>query len=174
MGKAINNLRAIPSVEKLLQATAGFDLPRPAQVAVIRRHVAELRRCGEIPAFEEIVRNIGQSLETLARSRIQPVINGTGIVVHTNLGRSPLAAAAAETLRTIATNYNNLEFDLNTGERGGRATYLEHNLALLCGAEAATVTNNCAAALVLLLRHFTRRERKEVVISREVVEGTAR
>ena len=99
-------------------------------------------------------------------TRIQPVINGTGIVVHTNLGRSPLGAAVAETLQSIALYYNNLEFDLRTGDRGGRASYLEHNLALLCGAEAATVANNCAAALVLILRHFTSGERKEVIISR--------
>jgi len=69
-------------------------------------------------------------------------------------------------LQSIAANYNNLEFDLTGGVRGGRAAYLEHNLALVCGAEAATVVNNCAAALVLILRHFTSGERKEVIISR--------
>jgi L-seryl-tRNA(Ser) seleniumtransferase len=71
-----------------------------------------------------------------------------------------------EVLASIAANYSNLEYDLATGERGGRAGYLEHSLALLCGAQAATVTNNCAAALVLILRHFTAGERKEVIISR--------
>jgi L-seryl-tRNA(Ser) seleniumtransferase len=70
------------------------------------------------------------------------------------------------TLTSIAANYNNLEYDLATGERGGRAAYLEHNLALLCGAEAATVVNNCAAALILMLRHFAAGERNEVIISR--------
>src|SRR5207249_9590094 len=99
-------------------------------------------------------------------ARIQPVINGTGILVHTNLGRAPLGPAVVEALATIAANYNNLEFDLSGGERGSRAAYLEHNLALLCGAEAATVVNNCAAALVLILRHFTSGERNEVIISR--------
>jgi L-seryl-tRNA(Ser) seleniumtransferase len=63
-------------------------------------------------------------------------------------------------------NYSNLEYDLSGGERGGRAAYLEHNLALLCGAQAATVVNNCAAALVLILRHFTAGDRQEVIISR--------
>jgi L-seryl-tRNA(Ser) seleniumtransferase len=71
-----------------------------------------------------------------------------------------------ETLQNIGANYNNLEYDIAGGERGGRAAYLEHNLALLCGAEAAMVANNCAAALVLTLRHFTSGERKEVIISR--------
>src|SRR5204862_3686225 len=79
---------------------------------------------------------------------------------------SPLGPVVVEMLQSIAANYNNLEFDLAGGERGRRAAYLEHNLALVCGAEAATVVNNCAAALVLILRHFTAGERKEVVISR--------
>jgi len=105
-------------------------------------------------------------LASFRNSRLQPLINGTGILVHTNLGRSPLGAAVAETLCSLATNYNNLEYDLGGGERGGRAGYLEHNLALLCGAEAATVVNNCAAALVLVLRHFAVPPRRDVVISR--------
>jgi L-seryl-tRNA(Ser) seleniumtransferase len=70
-----------------------------------------------------------------------------------------------EALSAIAANYNNLEYDLTEGERGGRAAYLERSLALVCGAEAATVVNNCAAALVLVLRHFTS-TRREVLISR--------
>jgi L-seryl-tRNA(Ser) seleniumtransferase len=112
-------------------------------------------------------------VEELRLSRIQPVINGTGILVHTNLGRAPLGLAVVETLEEIGANYNNLEFDLVSGERGGRAEYLERCLATLCGAEAATVANNCAAALVLILRHFAQGEarrssplRNEVIISR--------
>jgi L-seryl-tRNA(Ser) seleniumtransferase len=101
----------------------------------------------------------------LRLGRIQPVINATGVVVHTNLGRSPLGIRVAETLSTIAGNYNNLEYDLATGERGRRGTYIEYNLSLLCGAETATVVNNCAAALVLIIRHFTSRKR-DVIISR--------
>jgi len=93
------------------------------------------------------------------------VINGTGIVIHTNFGRAPLGPTVIESLTAIAANYSNLEYDLSSGQRGHRATYLERNLALLCGAEAATVVNNCAAALILVLRHFTVRK-KEVVISR--------
>jgi L-seryl-tRNA(Ser) seleniumtransferase len=93
------------------------------------------------------------------------VINGTGIVVHTNLGRSPLPQGAGETLRNIACSYNNLELDLATGDRGHRGAYLERALAILCQAEAGTVVNNCAAALVLIVRHFTQK-RNEVIISR--------
>jgi L-seryl-tRNA(Ser) seleniumtransferase len=158
-------LRSIPAVEKVLQALGETDLPRPALVAVIRRELAALRREKEIPNFAGVLARIRSSLHSLRSARIQPVINGTGIIVHTNLGRSPLGPAVVETLHAIAANYNNLEFDLTGGERGGRAAYLEHNLALLCGAEAATVVNNCAAALVLILRHFTR-AKPEVIISR--------
>jgi L-seryl-tRNA(Ser) seleniumtransferase len=85
---------------------------------------------------------------------MQPVINGTGVVVHTNLGRSPLSQGAGEVLRNIASAYNNIEFDLETGDRGQRGAYLERALSVLCQAEAATIVNNCAAALVLIVRHF--------------------
>ena len=164
--KKAASLRAIPAVEKLLQALGPMDLPRPAIVAVVRREVAALRDLKQIPSFDDVVARISTTLASLKRARIQPVINGTGILVHTNLGRSPLGPAVIETLTHIAANYNNLEYDLSSGERGSRAAYLEHNLALLCGAEAATVVNNCAAALVLVLHHFAVPPRHEVVISR--------
>jgi L-seryl-tRNA(Ser) seleniumtransferase len=171
----MNKLRAIPAVEKVLQALGALDLPRPVVVAVVRRELAALRsrttprtrsKSPGIPAFDSLLARIRSALDALSAARIQPVINGTGIIVHTNLGRSPLAPAVVATLQSIAANYNNLEYDLTGGLRGGRAAYLEHNLALLCGAEAATVVNNCAAALVLILRHLTSGDRKEVIISR--------
>src|SRR5438034_1762085 len=158
-------LRSLPAVEKVLQSLGAVDLPRPTVVGVVRRELAGLRSEKQVPDFEAVLARIRFSLDALRRSRILPVINGTGIIVHTNLGRSPLGPAVVEMLQSIAANYNNLEFDLTGGERGGRAAYLEHNLALVCGAEAATVVNNCAAALVLILRHFTAKK-KEVVISR--------
>ena len=168
MGQKIEQpkLRGIPSVEKVLQALGESDLPRPAALAIVRRELAELRGRDAIPGFDDVVHGIREKIDVLLRTRIQPVINGSGIVVHTNLGRSPLGDAVIETLASVGANYNNLEFDLESGTRGGRASYLEHNLALLCGAEAATVTNNCAAALVLMLRHFCSGKRKEVIISR--------
>src|SRR2546425_10326972 len=159
-------LRSLPAVEKVLQSLGEVDVPRPTVVGVVRRELAGLRSEKQVPDFDAVLARIRFSLDALRRSRILPVINGTGVIVHTNLGRSPLGPAVVETLQAIAANYNNLEFDLTGGERGGRAAYLEHNLALLCGAEAATVVNNCAAALVLILRHFTSGERKEVIISR--------
>jgi len=159
-------LRAIPAVEKLLQALGDTGIPRPAVGAIVRRELAALRKGRDVPEFEVVLAALRTKLTAFRHSRLQPLINGTGILVHTNLGRSPLGAAVEETLRGLAANYNNLEYDLVGGERGGRAGYLEHNLALLCGAEAATVVNNCAAALVLVLRHFVVPPRREVVISR--------
>jgi len=161
-----NQLRSIPAVDKILLALGETDLPRPAVVAIVRRELAALRTAKTIPDFDSILSQIRSSLFALRSSRLQPLINGTGIIAHTNFGRSPLSCAAVEKLTEIASNYNNLEYDLISGARGGRAAYLEHNLALLCGAGAATVVNNNAAALVLILRHFTSAERKEVVISR--------
>jgi L-seryl-tRNA(Ser) seleniumtransferase len=159
-------LRSIPSVEKLLQALGPVDLPRPSVLAIVRRELSALRNVKVVPEFNEVLGTIQNEIAAFRRTRIQPVINGTGVVVHTNLGRSPLGAAVIETLASVGANYNNLEFDLSSGERGKRASYLEQNLALLCGAEAATVVNNCAAALVLMLRYFCSGKRTEVIISR--------
>ena len=160
------NLRAIPAVEKVLQALGEPDIPRPALVALVRRELAALRKEKRIPESEAILAGIRAAVERLRRGRLQPLINGTGILIHTNLGRAPLGPAVVEALGAIAANYNNLEYDLSGGERGGRAGYLEHNLALLCGAELATVVNNGAAALVLILRHFAAGPQRDVIISR--------
>jgi len=168
----VNPLRSIPAVEQVLQALGEVGLPRPVVLAVVRGELAALRKGGHrpsaprLPSFDHVLGQIRSMLDTLSRSRLQPVINGTGILVHTNLGRAPLGPVAVEALQRVAASYTNLEFDLTTGERGGRGSYAEHALAVLCGAEAATVVNNCAAALMLILRHFTAGERKEVVISR--------
>ncbi|MDB5303033.1 MAG: selA, partial [Phycisphaerales bacterium] len=161
-----NSLSNIPSVDQALRELGPSDVPRPAVVALVRRELAAIREARESMDHDSILTRLHAALRVLRQSRIQPLINGTGILIHTNLGRSPLGPQVVETLSTIAANYNNLEYDLATGERGGRAAYLEHNLAVLCGAQAATVVNNCAAALLLILRHFTTTQRPEVVISR--------
>jgi L-seryl-tRNA(Ser) seleniumtransferase len=102
---------------------------------------------------------------------LRPVINGTGVVLHTNLGRAPLGEAVAARVAAVAAGYSNLEMDLETGERGRRAPLVDRLLAVLTGAEAVCVVNNCAAAVVLVLRHLCAGERKEVIISRgELVE----
>ena len=158
MTRQSNNLRAIPGVDTLLEAVADCPLPRPLVVAAIRAELRSPRKAGSIPGRDKITATIRQRLDDLALSRLQPVINGTGVVVHTNLGRSPMNPLAT-------TGFVNLEMDLVTGRRGARAAYLERCLAELCGAEAAMVVNNCAAALVLNLRHFTAKK-TEVIVSR--------
>src|SRR5207245_11543208 len=157
--------RAIPAVTKILDSLGQIDLPRPLIVDLVRRELTQLRRQRRIPKFTAVVDLVRASLENLRASRIQPLINGTGIVIHTNLGRAPLLQGAGEVLRNVASSYNNLELDLATGDRGDRAGYLERALAVLCQAEAAAIVNNCAAALVLIVRHFVQKK-NEIIISR--------
>jgi L-seryl-tRNA(Ser) seleniumtransferase len=157
--------RSIPAVGKLLDALGILDLPRPLVTRFVRQHLASVRGGDAVPPFDQIVRYLREAIEHLARTRLQPLINGTGILIHTNFGRAPLGPAGMRALAEIGSNYNNLEYDLTTGARGKRGGYLEQSLALLCGSEAATVVNNCAAALVLIVHHFTRKK-PEIIISR--------
>lgn len=158
-------LRSIPSVEKILQALGEVRLPRPVVVSTVRGELAAIRKEKVIPKFDAVIDRVNVALEGLRRSRIQPVINGTGVIIHTNLGRSPLGIDAIDAMAAVGGRYNNLEFDLGSGKRGSRGDYLEKCLALMCRSEAATIVNNCAAALVLILRQFTA-AKPEVVISR--------
>ena len=165
--------RDIPAVGKILNAVGKCDLPRPLIVDVIRRELSHIRRAATVPEFESTVAVIAGALDDVRASRLQPVINGTGVVIHTNFGRSPLANEVVAALTEIGPAYSNVEYDVPTGERGRRGSYVENALALLCEAEAATVVNNCAAALVLIVRHFTNKSDRarqptapEVVISR--------
>jgi L-seryl-tRNA(Ser) seleniumtransferase len=169
-------LRAIPSVDKILQSLGETGLPAAVVVDAVRRHLQRLRSQKTIPAADAIVADIRSALERLRASRITPVINATGVLVHTNLGRAPLGADAMNALTHIGANYSTLEYSLTEGTRGSRGAYLEHALRILCGAEAATVVNNNAAALVLVLEYFCRSgssrtlrresDASEVVISR--------
>jgi L-seryl-tRNA(Ser) seleniumtransferase len=157
--------RQIPAVNRILDAVGHCDLPRPVIVDLVRRKLSEIRAARSVPKFESIMALVRRSLDELRASRLQPIINGTGIIIHTNFGRAPLPRDAICPLDGIGSGYSNLEYDLATGERGRRGSYIENALALLCGAEAATMVNNCAAALVLIVRHFTR-TKADVVISR--------
>jgi L-seryl-tRNA(Ser) seleniumtransferase len=161
-----SRFRAIPSVDRIVRTLGDAGLPRPIVLSVVRRELGALRSQKDIPDADDLLARIRGRLMDVHASRIRPVINGTGILVHTNLGRAPLGSNVIEALSTVASHYTNLEYSLTDGTRGGRAAYLEHGLALLCGAEAATVVNNNAAALVLILRHFCRAPAVEVVISR--------
>jgi len=170
------NLRHVPSVEKLSQAAAGAGgLPRRVIAEAARAEAERVRTsllAGAAPeAFDLVAARVRAELEALGRSSLRPVINGTGVVLHTNLGRAPLGAAVAVRVAEVAAGYSNLEMDLETGERGRRAPLVDLLLATLTGAEEACVVNNCAAAVVLVLRHLCAGANKEVIISRgELVE----
>lgn len=173
-------LRALPSVEQVMQALPEDltgPLPRPLVVRVLQDQLDQLRAIalGRRPGTpvrdrDEVVEHLHQAVAAVARERLQPVINATGVPLHTNLGRAPLSHAM-EALATVAAGYNNLEFSLETGGRGRRGAYVERLLAVIANAEAATMVNNCAGGLVLALRHLISDERDEVIISRgELVE----
>ncbi len=169
------SLRELPSVEKLANSLSqSIQLPKPLIIGFVRREIDTYRQqilAGATFIAAEIEASISTKLHVFAASNLQPVINGTGVLIHTNLGRSPLGTTAANTLRDIATGYSNLEFNLPEGTRGKRAGYLETALACLLDAEAATAVNNCAAALVIILRHLANGEKNEVIVSRgELVE----
>jgi L-seryl-tRNA(Ser) seleniumtransferase len=168
--------RQIPAVSRILDAVGECNLPRPVVVDIIRRKLSQIRAGRKVPQFESVLGNVRRALDELRAAKLQPIINGTGIIIHTNFGRAPLASGVTRALTEIGSGYSNLEYDLTTGERGSRGSYLETALALLCAAESATVVNNCAAALVLIVRHFAERKllkqsnpkapKSEVVISR--------
>jgi len=149
--------------------------PRPLVIRAVRIALDALRmdlheNKGLLPITGEFLASrVLQELEVLTASRLKRVINGTGVVIHTNLGRSPLPESVRVNLNDIAFSYSNLEFDLEKGERGSRYSHLEGLLCELTGAEAALVVNNNAAAVLLSLASLA--EGKEVIVSRgELVE----
>lgn len=178
--KSPNPFSRLPAVDKVLIALekeGGLPpLPLPLITDLVRRAVDAMREAvkagkTDVGEFPETVTLIRREIESLYRSRIHPVINGTGVCIHTNLGRSPLRREAVDAIAGVGRFYNNLELDLESGERGKRGGFLEICLAKVCEAGAATVTNNCAAALILILKHLANGERNEVIISRgELVE----
>jgi L-seryl-tRNA(Ser) seleniumtransferase len=162
------SVRHLPSVDRAVRAVEELHLqvPRAVLVRWVRRELGAMRAAGDVPSQEAAIAQVCAAAEKLSRGRLRPVINATGVIVHTNLGRAPLGREAAEAVRQAAGQYTSLEYDLASGERGRRGAYLEELLAAVCETDAATVVNNCAAALVLMLRHFTAGARKQVLISR--------
>src|SRR5947208_15041393 len=106
----------IPAVSRILDALGQFALPRPLIVELVRRKVSEIRARQDVPRFETIVARIRRSLDELRASRLQPVVNGTGIVIHTNFGRAPLATPAGHALAELSSGYSNPDFQLSSGE----------------------------------------------------------
>ena len=166
-------LRALPSVERLLQTeplrSAAEGGARGLATDVVR---GLLERCreeiragnGAAPAPAELAARATAVLRALMRPRLVPVINATGVVIHTNLGRAPLAVNALDALDAIGSGYSNLEYDVQTGARGSRQAHIEWLLCELTGAEAAIVVNNNAAAVLLAVAALA--AGREVVVSR--------
>ena len=118
----------------------------------------------DVPGNEMIIQRIGSQLHSWTRPTLLPVINATGVILHTNLGRAPLADSAIKAMEAASRGYSNLEFDLTTGKRGSRHTHAEQIIKLLTGAEAALVVNNNAAAVLLVLSALAKGKR--VIIPR--------
>ena len=165
--------RVIPSVNSLLERSDVASLtkahPRSIVVDAVRNAVDEARRDPGAISDDEWQPRIERHLHKLELKSLRPVINATGVILHTNLGRAPLSDAAVQAITEIAHGYTNLEYDLESGSRGSRYVHCVDLLKELTGAEDAIVVNNCAAALVLALSALARG--KEVIVSRgELVE----
>lgn len=168
-------LRQIPGVDTVLEMDAVRDAlsrhPRSIVLEAIREELDKVRKrilqtSGPYSALkpDELAQSVAQRADRLAAFTLLPVINTTGIVIHTNLGRSLLPEEALGRLQTICRGYNNLEYDLQKGERGSRYFHAESILLELTGAEAALVVNNNAGAVFLALN--TLAAGREVVVSR--------
>ena len=158
-------LRGLPSVDEL---TRGIDDPLAVHAARRVLEVArEQIRAGNDPG--DLAVHLREELASARRPRLRRVLNATGVIVHTNLGRAPLAHAALERVYDVARGYSNLEYDLSAGARGSRQDHVGDVLRRLTGAEAALVVNNNAAAVLLALAALA--EGREVVVSRgELIE----
>jgi L-seryl-tRNA(Ser) seleniumtransferase len=176
-------LRQLPSVDELLQEPSVRELagsvPRWVVVSAVREVLARWRRtladerreAGRLdpPSREALASEAREEATRRDRPALRRLINATGVIVHTNLGRAPLADAAIERVLDVARGYSNLEFDLERGDRGSRQAHVEWLLCRLTGAESALAVNNNAAAVLLATSGLA--QGKEIIISRgELVE----
>jgi len=163
-------LRNIPPVDSLLQAAGELirAYGRPLVTQAIRESLelvrADVRGGASVPSNEQLLALAQSRLAAWTRSTLEPVINATGVIIHTNLGRAPLSKSAMEAMQAVSTGYSTLEFDLQTGKRGSRLIHAEAVLQRLTGAEAAVVVNNNAAAVLLTLSALA--NRKHAIIAR--------
>ena len=168
------NLQTIPSVEQLLESINARDLVsvygRPLTVDALRSTLEEVRAqlkhdpAAVVPDNEWILSETKSLLSSWTKPSLRQVINATGVILHTNLGRAPLSKATIAAMTDASQGYTNLEFDLNTGKRGSRLAHAETILQKLTNAEAAIVVNNNASAVLLILSALS--ARKRVVIAR--------
>ena len=173
-------IKKIPKVDKLYQQISimpqYMDIPRSIIIQTIQNALEKLRQGilngiyneNDLDAFR-VIQHVQTMLNKAIMPNLQPVINATGIIVHTNLGRSLLASSALDQIIKVACHYSNLEYDLETGKRGHRYQLVEDLICSLTGAESATVVNNNAGAVLLTLRTIA--SDREVIVSRgELIE----
>jgi L-seryl-tRNA(Ser) seleniumtransferase len=168
----MTSLRDLPSVEQLLQQADALigEYGRPLTLDVIRTTLDEIRAQFKarpesgLPDDEEILTQAESQLSIWTTSTLLPVINATGVILHTNLGRAPLSAATIQAMKQVSENYSTLEYDLAKGQRGSRMIHAETILKKLTGAEAAIIVNNNASAVLLILSALANKRR--VIISR--------
>jgi L-seryl-tRNA(Ser) seleniumtransferase len=162
-------MRELPAMHRVLAepAVAGYEaaLGRETVKRAVEREFDRVRISGTLPPMETLVAAIAAALELeLLQQSLVPVINATGIIVHTNLGRAPLAAEALTAVERFGHGYTNLEYDLAAGERGSRYARATALICELTGAQDALVVNNCAAAVLLALDTFAKN--REVIVAR--------
>ena len=164
-------LRLLPSIESALSTTAAMrlskDLNRELVRDLLREIIEQLRQQLSADKSSVDAQSIGQEIErrllerakSLLSGSLRRVVNATGVIIHTNLGRAPLAQAAVTAVANIAAGYSNLEYDLGRGERGHRESHSSELIERLCGSESAIVANNNAAAVLLVLNTLAKEEK---------------
>jgi L-seryl-tRNA(Ser) seleniumtransferase len=170
----MTTLRELPSVEQVLQTQTAAELiadyGRPLTLTVIRSVLDETRTRfnldskSVLPSIDMILTQAESQLYIWTKPTLIPVINATGVILHTNLGRAPLSDATIRAMDSVSRGYSNLEYDLEAGVRGSRLIYVESALQLLTGAESGMVVNNNASAVLLVLSALA--NKKRVIISR--------
>jgi len=172
-----DELRKIPSVDKLLSHPSLLKIKESVGGELVTysiRNVLDVERTRILDgkksrSAEKLIEEIQQFAEKIAGSSLKPVINATGIILHTNLGRAPLSKEILSEMEPILSGYSNLEFDLHSGKRGDRTDHINELLKFITGAEDILIVNNNAAAVYFILKTFA--EKKEVIISRgELIE----
>lgn len=171
MSELNDRLRALPPVDRVIALLP--DVPHHLAVSVARRALDEARRLvgegGGAPAIGDVVATARGLLDAGRRRGLIPVINATGVLIHTNLGRVPLGSEQLDAVAEVARGYSNLEYEIDEGRRGHRYVHARELLRELTGAEDALVVNNCAAAVLLVLAGLC--SGREVLISRgELIE----
>ena len=164
--------RKLPSVDQLLShpeiASLENEYPREQIVNLVRKQLEQTRHAIEAgkkcPPIDEIAVSVRKYMDELTTPGLRPLINATGVILHTNLGRAPLSKQTIAAMNEISSGYSNLEFDVVKGIRGSRQTHIERLLCEVTGAEAGLVVNNNASAVLLGLSALAKR--KEIIISR--------